>query len=158
MKICVVQAESIRGNIQGNTDNHKKLVDFAVSNGAEIIIFPELSLTGYEPDLAAELATNRDDSRFDDFQMISDTKRVTIGVGVPTRSSAGVCISMILFHPHSERQLYSKAYLHADEEPFFVSGQNSTTFISGTRIALAICYEISVPEHAGNASKGGAEV
>jgi predicted amidohydrolase len=49
MKICAAQTRPVRGDIQTNIDNHKKLIDLAVSNGADIIIFPELSLTGYEP-------------------------------------------------------------------------------------------------------------
>jgi predicted amidohydrolase len=47
MKICVAQTRPIKGNIQSNIVNHKKLIDLAVSNGAVIVIFPELSLTGY---------------------------------------------------------------------------------------------------------------
>ena len=158
MKICVVQNESVRGDVQSNIGNHKKLVDLAVSDGAEIIIFPELSLTGYEPEIAGELATDKDDSSLDALQEISDSKHVTIGVGLPTKSDKGVCISMVLSHPHSTRQLYSKAHLHADEKPFFVNGQNPTSFIGETRVALAICYEISVPKHAEDASKSGAAV
>ena len=64
MKICVVQAESVKGDVQSNISNHKRLIDLAVSDGAEIIIFPELSLTGYEPEIAEEFATSKDDSRF----------------------------------------------------------------------------------------------
>lgn len=159
MRICVAQTKAVKGDIQSNIGNHKKLVDLAVSNGADTIIFPELSITGYEPELAKELATNLSDSRFDDFQKISDTRRVTIGVGVPTDSDKGVCISMVLFQPHEARQTYSKKYLHSDEEPFFVSGQSTISLLRGeTDIALAICYEISVPEHADEASKSGAQV
>ena len=80
MKICVAQTRPIKGDIQSNIHNHKKLIDLAVSSGAEIVIFPELSLTGYEPTLAKELAINEDDSRLDDFQKISDTQQITIGV------------------------------------------------------------------------------
>ena len=159
MKICVAQTKPIKGDIQSNIDNHKKLIDLAVSNGAETIIFPELSLTGYEPALSKELATNPDDSRFDDFQKISDTSQTTIGVGVPTKNNAGICISMVLFQPNKARQLYSKKYIHPDEEAFFISGQ-STIGLIGNKIntALAICYEISVPEHTENAFKNGAEI
>jgi predicted amidohydrolase len=46
MKICVAQTRAIKGDIQSNIDNHKKLIDLAISNGANIVIFPELSLTG----------------------------------------------------------------------------------------------------------------
>lgn len=159
MKICVAQTRPVKGDIQSNIAHHKKLIDLAVSHGADTIIFPELSLTGYEPKLAKALATHQDDRRLDDFQKISDTQQITIGVGVPTKNNAGICISMILFQPHKARQTYSKKYLHPDEEEFFVSGQNATGFIGDkTLIALAICYEISVPEHAENAFKSGAAI
>jgi len=159
MKICVAQTRPITGDIQGNIDRHKKFIDLAVANGADIVIFPELSLTGYEPALSKALATNQADGRFDDFQKLSDTKQITIGVGVPTKSNTHSCISLVLFQPHQTRQTYSKKYLHPDEEAFFISGQNSTSLISNkTNIALAICYELSVPEHAENAYKSGADI
>src|SRR5882762_11044937 len=159
MKICVAQTRPAKGDIQSNIDSHNKLIDLAVSNGAETIIFPELSLTGYEPELSKELATDKDDRRFDIFQKISDTRQVIIGVGVPTKNNTGTCISMVLFQPHKARQVYSKKYLHPDEEEFFVSGQ-STIGLTGnkTSIALAICYELSVPEHSENAFKSGAKI
>jgi predicted amidohydrolase len=159
MKICVVQTRPVKGDIPANIDHHKKLIDLALSHGAGTIIFPELSLTGYEPELAKELATTQDDKRFDIFQKISDTSQVTIGVGAPTKSNTGTCISMILFRPQQARQTYSKKYLHASEEDFFVSGQSFTGLISDKpNIAVAICYELSVPEHSENAFKIGAEI
>jgi predicted amidohydrolase len=159
MKICVAQTRPIKGDIQKNIENHKKLINIAVSCGADIVVFPELSLTGYEPELSKELATNQDDSRFDDFQKISDASQITIGVGVPTKNNAGICISMVLFQQHKARQTYSKKYLHSDEEEFFISGQSSVGLIGNkTNIALAICYELSVPEHSENAFKSGAEI
>ena len=159
MKICVAQTRPVKGDISSNIVQHKKLINLAVSHNADMVIFPELSLTGYEPELAAALATNPDDDRFDDFQHMSDTHRIAIGVGMPTKANKGICISMILFLPHEARKMYSKHYLHSDEKPFFVSGQNFASLkIKNTNIALAICYELSIPEHSGNAFKNGAEV
>ena len=51
MKICVAQTRPLKGDIKGNIENHKKLIASAVSHQADLIIFPELSLTGYEPGL-----------------------------------------------------------------------------------------------------------
>lgn len=159
MNICVAQTRPVTGDIQHNIEAHKKLIQLAASNGADTIIFPELSITGYEPQLAKDVATTPDDSRFDDFQRLSDANQITIGIGVPTTAGAGICISMILFQPYKERQVYSKKYLHADEELFFISGQ-STVGLTGNKsnAALAICYELSVPEHAANAAESGAQI
>src|SRR5262245_7754436 len=106
MKICVVQTRPVRGDVQTNIANHKKLIELAV-NGADIVIFPELSITGYEPELAKDLATHQEDNRFDDFQKTADAGRITIGVGVPTKDHNGICISMVIFQPHQSRQIYS---------------------------------------------------
>lgn len=159
MKICVAQTKPVKGNIEANINNHKKLINLAIINGADTIIFPELSLTGYEPELAKELAIAPEDSSLNVFQEISDKSQITIGVGMPTKAIHGICISMLLFHPNKPRQTYSKKYLHADELPFFVSGQNDAFLINGkTNIALAICYELSVPEHSESAFNVGAEI
>jgi len=159
MRICVAQTRPINGDIESNIDIHKKLIDLAISNGADMVIFPELSLTGYEPKLAKELATHQDDGRFDDFQKIADAEQITIGVGAPTEDNTGIYISMLLFQPHKARQTYSKKYLHPDEEEFFISGQRFNGLkVNDTNIGLAICYELSVPEHAEDAFKSGAEI
>ena len=159
MKICVAQTRPVKGNIQGNIENHKKLISLAVSNGADMIIFPELSVTGYEPELAKELATNQDDNRFDDFQKISDAREIIVGIGVPTKNDTGICISMVIFQPHKARQTYSKKFIHPDEEAFFTSGQNFACIaVKKNNIAPAICYELSIPEHSENAYKNGANI
>ena len=159
MKICVAQTKPIAGDIQSNIDGHKKLLDLIIAYGADIIIFPELSLTGYEPKLSKKLATNQNDYRLDDFQIIADAKQVTIGVGIPIRDNENVYIGMVIFQPYKTRQTYSKQYLHSDEEEFFVRGQNFIGLMGNkANIALAICYELSVPEHSEQAFSSGAEI
>jgi predicted amidohydrolase len=46
MKICVVQTRPIKGDIARNIVQHKHLIDLATANGADIVFFPELSITG----------------------------------------------------------------------------------------------------------------
>jgi predicted amidohydrolase len=157
MKISVAQTRPIKGNIEANILNHRRLIDLAIAEKAEMIIFPELSITGYEPELCQELATTQDDKRFDIFQQISDTHHITIGIGVPTRSDVGIRISTVIFQQNQPRQTYSKQYLHSSETPFFVEG-NHHTFLSNNQVALAICYELSIPEHSANAFQNGANV
>jgi predicted amidohydrolase len=157
MKLCAAQTRPVKGDIPANIERHLALIELA--RGADIILFPELSLTGYEPTLAKELAIEPDDRRLDDFQAISDSSAVTLGVGAPTRSTSGTRISMFLFQPHQSRLIYSKRYLHPDEEPFFIAGQQIITLnVMQAVIAPAICYELSVPEHSENAAQSGASV
>jgi predicted amidohydrolase len=159
MKVCVAQTRPVKGDVQANIDQHKKLISLALSGGANLIIFPELSITGYEPELAGALATDPDDRRFDDFQRISDEQGLTIGIGMPIRKDTDTCIGMILFQPRRPRQVYLKKYIHPDEEAFFAGGYDSIGSIGAENdIALAICYELSIPEHSEKAFESGAKV
>jgi predicted amidohydrolase len=108
MKICMAQTRPVTGDIEQNIARHKVFVQTAVSHHANFIIFPELSLTGYEPTLAQALAIQPDDSRLDVFQTLADDRQITIGVGAPTQNQPRPCISLIIFRPHQPRHTYSK--------------------------------------------------
>ncbi|MEM1252768.1 MAG: carbon-nitrogen hydrolase family protein [Cyanobacteria bacterium P01_H01_bin.21] len=159
MRICAAQTKPVKGDIDKNIALHKTFIASAVSKQADMIFFPELSVTGFEPTLAKELATTQDDERFDQFQTISDGSGITIGVGMPTKSNAGNLISMIIFQPHQPRQTYSKQLLHSDEVPYFICGQQELILtIKQEKLAPAICYESLQPEHAERAAGQGAQV
>lgn len=159
MKICLAQTKPVKGDIASNIAHHLKLIEAAIPYKADCIFFPELSLTGYEPTLAGALAIATDDNRLTVFQTISDTHRLTIGVGAPVKTDAGITISLLLFQPGKKRAVYAKQFLHPDETPFFISGNNTAGFIGEKeKTALAICYELSVPEHAATAFRHGAAI
>ena len=159
MKICVAQINSVIGNIPENISKHLHWINQGKNNGADLIIFSELSLSGYEPTLAESLAMTTDDERLSVFQEKSNQLDMCIGIGLPTKASAGVCISLLLFQPFQNVSVYSKKYLHADEELYFVSGENfSTIAIQERHISFAICYELSIPEHSALAHQQGTEI
>ncbi|MEL6132223.1 MAG: nitrilase-related carbon-nitrogen hydrolase, partial [Bacteroidota bacterium] len=77
-----------------------------------------------------------------------DRHEITIGAGMPTRAANGINISMLIFQPHKARVLYSKRLLHADELPYFVSGQDQPFLhIKGKKVGIGICYETLQREH-----------
>ena len=159
MKISVAQTRPIKGDINANIEIHKKLINLAVSHKTDSIFFPELSVTGYEPELAKELATNQDHKYFDDFQDISNKNKITIGLGMPTKLNSDVQISMIIFQPNKPRQTYSKQQLHSDEFTYFVNGKRQIIItVDNKKIAPAICYESLQNNHSENAKKIGAEI
>ena len=158
MKIALAQIRTIKGKVDQNIQNHLRFIEQAVAQKADLVLFPELSITGYEPELAAVLACTSNDPQFDVFQEISNQKNIIIGVGMPILKNKAICISLLIFSPHQNRQVYTKKYLHADEVPFFKAGQNASNFIKNTSISLAICYEIFVKDHAKKAGEDGATI
>ena len=156
MKLAVAQIRPSIGPIQGNVLRHEALVDLGVHHGASLLVFPELSLTGYEPGRAAELSCSSDDPRLDVFQQKCDQTGISIGVGVPLNTNGLPRISTLIFRPNATPWIYSKRFLHPDERPYFDCGSRSdATIYSSPKITLAICYELSVPKHAEMAFKSG---
>lgn len=157
MKIALAQTRPIRGNIPANVSAHVRMIELAAERSAEFIVFPELSLSGYEPRLACDLAVDVQDPRFEVFQKLSDRHGMTIAVGVPTRATPRPRITLLGFAPGGPRTSYSKQYLHPDEDPYFSPGIPSVGLMGvGLKIAPAICYELSVPAHARAAFAAGA--
>lgn len=158
-KICIAQNKPSRGNIEENIVNHNVLISKAVEAGAQLIIFPELSLTSYEGSRASELAITLDDKRLDQFQNTSNKHLITIIVSAPIHSDDGVAIGLIIFAPDKRRTSYTKQYLHEDELGFFVTGKADDNIIgTNPKIALAICYEINVSQHSQKAGYDNADV
>lgn len=159
MKIALAQVKSLTGNIEANIRVHQEWVKKAVRAEAELIVFPELSLTGYEPRLARELAIEVGDDRLEVFQNLSDRHRIVIAVGAPVDSNSGIQIGMLIFQPGRPRVHYAKQMLHKDELAFFTSGNRQVLIEVGShQIAPAICYESTFMSHAEEAVKLGAEV
>ena len=159
MRVAIAQMEAIKGNVEKNIENHLKWIKQAIQNNADMLVFPELSVTGYEPDLAENLATNQDDTRLDDIQNLSDRNGITIGVGLPTKDERDVFVSMIIFQPHKERITYSKQYLYPPEEPIFKAGKNPLVLnFEKEVVSPAICYEISNKAHCEFAKRNNATI
>ena len=164
MKICIAQTQSLKGKVEENIQNHLRFIEQAIQLDADLIVFPELSITSYEPALAKELARHISDKIFDPFQTLADKHNITIGAGMPTNAPDGINISMLIFQPHQSktpqnRIIYSKRLLHADEFPYFVSGSYQPFLnIQGKKIALGIFYETLQREHFVNAVENNADI
>ncbi|WP_438765703.1 nitrilase-related carbon-nitrogen hydrolase [Kushneria sp. TE3] len=62
--IALAQLPVIRGALADNLAKHLTYIERAAYHGADVIVFPELSLIGYEPDLLEALAMSDDAEAF----------------------------------------------------------------------------------------------
>ena len=159
MIIAAAQLRSKAGDVPFNIERHLQFAHEAERHNADIIVFPELSLSGYEPSLAARLETTADDKRFAPLKTRAQQTAMTICAGMPLRTSDMPEIGMIVWRPDGSMDTYAKQILHDDELPFFSSGKRDLTISIGERCLVpAICYESLQGSHAEAAFERGAEV
>jgi predicted amidohydrolase len=157
---AAAQACSIKGHIEANVKAHVAMARMAAERGARLVVFPELSLTGYEPELAAALATGPNDPRLSALAKCSRRHGITIIAGAPIVCSRGKpFIGAWIFAP-GRTFVYRKRHLHPGEERFFSEGRGESRIVSvnGVRIGTAICADTNHASHAPIAAKRGAQV
>lgn len=159
MKLCAAQLGSLKGDVAANVRRHLACIEQAANVGAAVIVFPELSLTGYEPSIARQAALPLGSPHLDPLQAASDRLGIIVAAGLPLPTPNGIQIGMPIFTPSAPRQAYAKQRLHEDELPYFHAGA-STSLIQAAqhRIAPAICYESMFMAHAASAKERGADI
>ena len=158
-KFSVAQVASVKGDVDENISTHLKAIEKASELGVSYIVFPELSLTGYEPEIAAQLAFSCDDKRLQPLIDSAIKNNINIGVGAPLQSNGLPKIGLIIISQSGGVDTYEKMYLHSGEEAYFNKGKNHNLLtISSTKIANAICADTNNGNHAHTCSELGAAV
>jgi predicted amidohydrolase len=160
ISIAIAQTASVKDDIEANVTHHKKYAEAAADYGVQLIIFPELSLTGYEPESVKDFIVSIDDKRLIPLKRIARNSCMVIVVGAPILSPEGkLNIGALCLLPDNTVKVYAKQYLHPGEELHFSPGTKDCILkLADEKIALAICADISNPEHARKAAKAGATI
>jgi predicted amidohydrolase len=132
----------------------------AAEHGVRLLVFPELSLTGYERALARANAVSPDDRVLYPLRQLAERTGMTVVAGAPIRNGNGeLNIAAFAFRPDGSASTHTKQHLHPGEETVFTAGLGGPTLtVEGATIALAICADTSHPLHAANAAARGAQV
>jgi predicted amidohydrolase len=159
MIICLAQVRSVSGDIEKNLEHHIDLLHSAQVHNANLVVFPELSLTNYDPEIVQESAIDLNDQRLGKLQAFADKANIIVAVGVPLRGVEKPSISLAIFSRNNAPQNRSKIYLHPDELEYFSSSNNGIeNILMQNRIGVAICYEISIKEHTKTLIEAGSSV
>ncbi len=169
--IAVAQTVPRAGDVATNVREHLRLVSAARDHAAQVLVFPELSLIGYELDLASELAFSEHDPRLDPLRQAAIDARLLLVIGAPVRCGKRLHIGAFLLVPDGSIDHVTKQHLGAfaaDANPIgAVPPAESTVFDPGDRAplasygthvaAVAICADSSRPEHPRSAADRGAD-
>lgn len=150
MKIRAIQFSPALGNVEKNIAFHVKKIEEAAADKKDLIIFPELSLSGYQlRDIVYDIALTPDDEAIDQFKKLS--RKIDIVIGTPIEEPGGIIYNCALYfsngellHNHRKSQLPNFGMF--EEQMIFKAGEEFRTFKVGDYTAgIIICREILFP-------------
>ena len=155
IRIALAQIAPRLGDLDANLARHRELLDAARADGAGLVVFPELGLTGYLlQDLAAEVAMRLDDPRL--VGLAQATAGLSAVVSFVEESvDHRLFIAAALLEDgeirHVHRKLFLPTYGLFDERRFFAAGDALRAVPSrlGFGVGLAVCedfWHLTVPQ------------
>ena len=155
IKLALAQISSKRENKEGNLQKIEKLTLKAKEQGADLAIFPELSLSGYVVrDQLYELAETIPGPAVEKVEEFTKKTGMYVIFGMPElseKSQATLFNTAVLVGPKGLIGKYRKMYLptHSvfEEKRYFRPGYQEAAFKTELgNIGLCICYDIFFPE------------
>jgi predicted amidohydrolase len=147
LRVGLGQLAPALGSLELNLAAHARVIDEAHDADINLLVFPELGLTGYLlQDLNSEVAMRRDDQRL--AELAARARAMSVVVGFVEESEEGqLFISAALLEAGELRHVVRKVYLPNyglfDERRFFGAGNRIAAIDSelGVRLGICICED-----------------
>jgi omega-amidase len=152
MKIAVAQISCSLGDPEANLLKVRDFSRRAKELGAELIVFPEMTDTGYSMPVIRTHANPWNSGFVPGLQEIARDLSIAIVSGVSERDSSSIYNSQVLVDPEGNiAAKYRKTHLYAvapvEEQTCFAPGDCFATFaLGGLRFGFSICYDLRFPE------------
>jgi predicted amidohydrolase len=155
VNVALAQISCKVGDKKHNINVMKKNIKRAKEKGANLVIFPELSLTGYlNRDLAYELAEPIPGSSINSLEEIAEKESIHIVFGMPEQSEKAHAVlynTAVLLGPDGLIGKYRKTHLptHSvfEEKRYFRLGYEAPVFETEIgKMGLTVCYDMFFPE------------
>lgn len=163
VSVVMAQINTVVGDIDGNTRAIVAAVDKARQQGAHLILFPELALTGYPPEdllLRPSLEIRIGNALQ---QLCEHSRDIAVLVGLPLHKNGKLYNAAALLRDGALEAVYCKHqlpnYRVFDEVRYFQSGSDALVFeLNGVRMGVTVCEDIWSPDPAAKAVAAGAQV
>ena len=163
VKAALAQIDLVVGDVAGNT---AKIIEYAQRardvEGADIVVFPELSVCGYPPEDLLFHAGLRHDVEAAVAEIRDQVFGIAVVLGFPEYGDGNIYNTCTVLQDgkilaHYRKQLLPN-YSVFDEERYFTAGKEPSVFnLNGIRIGLNICEDIWSPGPMGANRAAGAE-
>ncbi len=161
---ALAQINPLVGDIPGNTQLIIQAAERSKNElGAQVVVFPELTLTGYPPEdlLLRPSLKPRIERALEVLK--THSQGIALVVGYPKQTPTGLMNMAAIIYNGRLLVEYAKQHLPNyqvfDEKRYFVEGQNiACAEIEGIKVALTVCEDIWHDGPAEQAKKAGADV
>jgi predicted amidohydrolase len=162
-RLAVAQIAPVLGDVDKNLALHEKVAREAVSQSINLLVFPELSLTGYFlKDQVPSVALTEQAPALEALRRLSQRVAMVVGFVEETpghrfHNAAAYLEGGEIRHLH--RKVYLPTYGIFDERRYLAAGGRIRAFDTALgRMAILICEDLWHPATAGIAAWDGAEV
>jgi NAD+ synthase (glutamine-hydrolysing) len=149
LKVALAQIDTTVGDLEGNAAKVRDGIARARDEGAQLVVFPELTLTGYPPEDLLLKTHFLDAAESTLHALAADVEGIVALVGYPERAD-DVYNSAAVLADGGVQAIYRKVYLPNysvfDEARYFQSGtEGGLIELNGIPIGLTICEDIWEP-------------
>ncbi len=152
MKVAAAQISCSLGDPKANLVKVENFSREASHSGVELIVFPEMTDTGYSMSAIETHACSWTDGFVPGLQEIAAKLSIAIVCGVSERDDSSIYNTLVFVDQNGQiAAKYRKTHLYAvapvDEQKCFASGGGFATFALGNlRFGFSICYDLRFPE------------
>ena len=165
MRIALFQCASQPLDVRGNLDRLRAQAHEAAADGAQLLVCPEMFLTGYNigTDAVIQLAEAVDGPSAMEVVEIAQSCGVAIVYGYPERSEDGQIYNaaQLIDAQGKSRCNYRKTHLFGGmDRAMFAPGPGDYPVVelNGWKLGMLICYDLEFPENARRLALAGAEL
>ncbi len=149
MRIALSQLNAVVGDIAGNERRIRESIAAAREGGAQLVLVPELAVTGYPPEDLLLKEHFLADARASVERIAADADGIVAVVGFPERAD-DVYNAAAVLGDGELRAIYRKVRLPNygvfDEMRYFQSGPGAAIIeVDGVKVGLTVCEDIWVP-------------
>lgn len=163
MRLGIAQMKPYLGRVDQNLQKHREWIQQAKQAQVDLLVFPELSLTGYFLlDLTYEVARHRRDEEIQDLVRMADG--IDLAFGFVEESADHILYNAAIYASHQEiihlhRKVYLPTYGMFDEARYFGQGKQIRSFATRFgQMGLLICEDAWHPSTSYLLSQDGAQI
>ncbi len=150
LKLTIAQQNCVLGEVEKNLEKHYQAIEEAIEQKSDLIVFPELSLTGYFlRDAVVEVALHLNDAKLQHIRQLSEHIAIDLGL-VELSDRYEFFNTQVIFYKGEiiahHRKVYLPTYSLFEEKRYFSAGTRIRAFDTPIgKLGLLICEDMWHP-------------